>query len=156
MRMKMERKDENCNQHRRILQRKRLVYNGGISTSGYSWKLETMWLKLCKALVTRYVLPTLPKFILVFVICAIIHQQLVAMLRGLVRSVYTTSKIVSLATFSLTYMSNVFLNLLAFSISSLTFDILSLTTDISGCSETITSSVFSSKQAILNMKCYVT
>ena len=51
--------------------------------------------KPANTLVTRYVLPILPKifalglFILVFEICAIIHQQLVTMLRELMRFVYT-------------------------------------------------------------------
>ena len=51
-----------------------------------------MWLKICKALVvTRYVLLLLPQslvlglFILIFGICAIIHQQRVAMLQGFMR-----------------------------------------------------------------------
>ena len=43
-----------------------------------------MWLKVCEALATRYVLLILQQFfalglsVLVFGICAIIHQQLVA------------------------------------------------------------------------------
>ena len=57
-------------------------------------KIEWMWSKSCKVLVTGYVLLISPQFfalglfILVFWACAIIHQQLVAMLRGLMRFVY--------------------------------------------------------------------
>ena len=53
-----------------------------------------MWIKISKALVTRYVLLILPLFfafvllILVFGMSAIIHQKLVAMPLGLMRFAY--------------------------------------------------------------------
>ena len=54
-------------------------------------KIEWMWLRICKALVTRYVPLILPQFfapelfILVFWICAIRHKQLAAIIRGFMR-----------------------------------------------------------------------
>ena len=56
-----------------------------------------MWLKIDNALVTKYVLLTLPQFfslelfILVFGVFAIIHQQVVAMLREFMRLFYRDS-----------------------------------------------------------------
>ena len=81
--------------HRPISQREKLVNNGRFQNlNSYYWfKVGWIWLRFDKVLVTRYVPAhhqffAFGSFILVFRIPAIIHQQVVEMLRGHMRFVF--------------------------------------------------------------------